>query len=93
VRKFNFSLLKNTGLWLLSVVALCIIIPLESLYMLSDDVHAKRFCAYGQVYVEFKSGNKIWGTTFLNEKGKPVMCDEENEVPKEPTAILKGNVI
>jgi hypothetical protein len=51
-----------------------------------DDIHTHRFCAYGHLYVEFEHNHKVWGTTFLNNQGKPIPC-EENDV--QETVNLK----
>ena len=59
--------------------------PIES------ETHTRQFCAYGRIYVEFQQGNKIWGTTFVDEDGKPIKCTE-NSLPKS-TAILNRSII
>ena len=66
---------------MLTLVIVYVIWPLQDISMLNDDIHTRRFCAYGQVYVEFQQGNKIWGTTFLDERGKPVGCTENDAQP------------
>jgi drug/metabolite transporter superfamily protein YnfA len=52
--------------------------PLQDTFMLTDNTYTRKFCAYGSVYVEFQQGNKIWGTTFLDERGKPVGCTDSD---------------
>jgi hypothetical protein len=64
---------KNILLWGLSIFAILMILPIED--SIEQDTHTERFCAYGHVYVEFRKGSKIWGTTFLDEFGKPISCD------------------
>ena len=34
--------------------------------------HARTFCAYNRIFVEFEEGSKIWGTIMLDAKGKPI---------------------
>jgi len=46
--------------------------------LIDDDIHTHRFCAYGQVYVEFQHGSSRWGTTFLDEYGHPISCNEDD---------------
>ena len=38
--------------------------------------YARTFCAYNRLFVEFEEGSKIWGTTMLDAKGRPVPCAE-----------------
>jgi len=76
VKKFN--LFKNIVLWSVAVFAVLILFPFQFLFRDSDDIHAQRFCAYGEVYVEFEHGGKIWGTTFLDNHGKPVSCNDDD---------------
>jgi hypothetical protein len=40
--------------------------------------------------VEFQQGSKIWGTTFLNEDGKPVKCTEDDV--QEHTSLQKDSI-
>lgn len=56
------------------------------------DTHTRRFCAYGHVYVEFEQNGKIWGTTFLDEDGKPIGC-REDDIPKSPASITNKGII
>jgi len=74
VKNFNILLQR------LIVVIFCIAViiycwPVEHL-----GITAKRFCAYGELYVEFERQGKIWGTTFLDELGRPVPCNENLNV-------------
>lgn len=71
--------------WGLAVVAICIALPTEDIF--DQNIHTERFCAYGNVYVEFKKSGKVWGTTFLNEFGKPSSCDGDLE------KITRGRLI
>ena len=61
------------------LVGLYILWPGDNFLVLSDSTSARRFCAYGQVYVEFEHHRKSWGTTFLDERGRPVKCDGEDD--------------
>jgi hypothetical protein len=61
---------------MLALLVVFVLWPLQD--TLNDDIHTRRFCAYGQVYVEFQQGSKIWGTTFLDERGKPVSCTDDD---------------
>jgi hypothetical protein len=46
----------------------------------SSGIHTRRFCAYGELYVEFEHDNKVWGTTFLDSHGQPIPCNENGEI-------------
>jgi hypothetical protein len=61
---------------MLALLVVFVLWPLQD--TLNDDIHARRFCAYGQVYVEFQQGSKIWGTTFLDERGRTVSCTDDD---------------
>ena len=61
----------------MAIFVIFIIFPIEDTF--DQDTHTERFCAYGHVYVEFRKGSKIWGTTFLDEFGKPISCDRNLE--------------
>ena len=82
VKRFNIDILKGTVLWILAVIAVLVIWPFKDSIIISDDVHTRRFCAYGHVYVEFEHNNKIWGTTYLGVGGKPVACDSDETIPE-----------
>jgi len=76
-----------------------IIISLISLLILflyfewqDDSISTQRFCAYGQVYVEFSHLGRTWGTTFLDENGHPISCTDDNDVGKH-TSINARNII
>jgi hypothetical protein len=52
--------------------------------------HARTFCAYNRIFVEFEEGNKIWGTIMLDAKGKPIPClesDTQETVRQENISI------
>ena len=68
---------KNALPWGLSLFVILLLLPIENTVELN--IHAERFCAYGQVYVEFTKGSRVWGTTFLDEFGKTVTCNRNNE--------------
>ena len=57
-----------------------------------DSISTQRFCAYGQVYVEFNHLGKTWGTTFLDEHGRPVSCIDDNTVEKHTSINAKETI-
>lgn len=56
-----------------------------------NDIHTRKFCAYGQEFVEFEHDGKVWGTTFLDRSGKPVGCEEE-DIKTEPVNSWKNTI-
>ena len=72
---------------MLALLVVYVLWPFQDMLALNDDIHTRRFCAYGQVYVEFQQGSKIWGTTFLDDRGRPVGCTEDDV--KEQTSSHK----
>lgn len=72
-----FDLKKLVKLALVSLLVILVWLLQETLSTV-DDIRTRRFCAYGQVYVEFEHAGKTWGTTFLGVSGKPVACDEND---------------
>jgi len=88
VKKFNWEKFRKVFWFLATLVVVFVLWPFQDTFNVSGDVHTRRFCAYGQVYVEFEQGSKIWGTTFLDDHGRPVSCtddtvEEEHTVHKE----------
>ena len=84
MKRFNSFNVKATIVWLA-----CIFVLLGVAFYHNtgnEDIHTQRFCAYGHVFVEFERAGKVWGTVFLNERGKPAKCDEEDSV-RENTNI------
>jgi len=77
VKKFNWARFRSLVWFMLAALVVIVVWPMQDIDI-SSDVHTRRFCAYGQVYVEFQQGNKIWGTTFLDDNGKPVRCSEDD---------------
>lgn len=77
MKRFSLTV---TSIWALSIIALLAL----AFYHRNDDedIHTRRFCAYGQVYVEFEHDNKIWGTTYLGVGGKPVACNNDEVIPE-----------
>ena len=41
-----------------------------------DSTSTQLFCAYGNMFVEFKDKNHTWGTLWLDRNGRPVPCKE-----------------
>jgi hypothetical protein len=75
VKKFNENVLKKLALVILILSALIYFWPEGS-----SEIHTRRFCAYGELYVEFEHDNKVWGTTFLDSHGHPVPCSENEGI-------------
>jgi len=86
VKKFNMNRFTKISCALLAVVVAIICWPEPG-----EDVITRKFCAYGETYVEFEHGGKIWGTTFLNENGKPLSCTED-EIKAEPVNSWKSTI-
>ena len=59
----------------------------------SNETHARIFCAYGKVFVEFEERNNTWGVLMLDDLGKPLSCnrDDITEEPYEGTNY-KGTI-
>jgi hypothetical protein len=64
---------KRIAFYLFIISILILSIPSEQY---EEDVHTRQFCAYGRLYVEFEKGNKIWGTTYLDQLGHIIPCSE-----------------
>ena len=75
MKKFNENVLRKLALVILILSAIIYFWPEGS-----SEIHTRRFCAYGGLYVEFEHDNKVWGTTFLDSYGRPVSCNENNVV-------------
>ena len=80
VKKFNWTLPRKIILSVFVLLGIVVFYPIES--VLSDDIHAQKFCAYGRVYVEFQHGNRVWGTTLLDNRGQPIGCTDEDAIEK-----------
>ena len=81
------SMIKSTALWCLAIVAVYLLFPAQGLFRDPEDISTRRFCAYGHVYVEFERNGHTWGTTFLNSSGRPIRCEDGEDV-KEPVKEL-----
>jgi hypothetical protein len=77
---------KTIKLVLLSF-AICIGLILWLLETSEPKTSVTTFCAYGRTFIEFTENNKRWGTTLLDNDGRPVRCT--NEEQKEST---KGTI-
>ena len=44
-----------------------------------SDSHAKMFCTYGRVFIEFTESGNTWGTMWLDDSGQPVQCGKDEE--------------
>jgi len=71
---------KNIVLFVTLSTVIIILWPFRSMISTEEDIHTRRFCAYGQVFVEFEHAGKTWGTTFLGVGGKPVACDDNDTI-------------
>jgi len=74
VKKFNWTRFRSLFWFFATIVLVFVLWPFQDTVVQNGNVNTRRFCAYGEVYVEFEQGSKIWGTTFLDEYGKPVGC-------------------
>ena len=90
MKKFNWTKFRQVFWFLAALVVAFVLWPFQDTFTLGDDTHTRRFCAYGQVYVEFQQGNKIWGTTFLDDHGRPVSCTDDDVIEK--TTKLKETI-
>ena len=54
----------------------------------SSGIHTRRFCAYGEIYVEFERDSKIWGTTFLDSHGQPIPCNEVDGIQENVRQLI-----
>ena len=78
MKKFNWTLPRKIILSVVILLGILILYPLEY----SDDIHTQKFCAYGRVYVEFQHGNRVWGTTLLDNRGQPISCADDDSIEK-----------
>jgi len=85
VRKFNWEKFRKIFWFLAAILVVVVVWPMQDTF--NDDIHTHRFCAYGQVYTEFEHNGKIWGTTFLDDRGRPVGCTDDDA--KEQTSLHK----
>jgi hypothetical protein len=47
------------------------------------ETHAKTFCAYGKVFVEFRERGRVWGALMLDNGGRPIPCEEDGYSPRQ----------
>ena len=80
MRKFNWARFRKLLWFTIALLVVLVLWPLQDTFMFADNTYTRRFCAYGQVYVEFQQGDKVWGTTFLDDRGRTVGCTEKNDV-------------
>ena len=81
------SVFKGMMIGASAVWAVLAIYPANTAH--EEEVHTSRFCAYGQLYVEFERNGKIWGTTYLDRNGKTIECDDGQNSFKK---IIKQNI-
>jgi hypothetical protein len=44
----------------------------------AEPTHAKTFCAYNRIFVEFEQGKRVWGALMLDYQGLPIPCSEHD---------------
>ncbi len=49
----------------------------------SRTTHARLFCAYGKVFVEFEERNNTWGVLMLDNTGRPLLCNSNDLLEEE----------
>jgi hypothetical protein len=42
--------------------------------------HARMFCAYNKMFIEFDDGKNTWGTIWLDQDGRPVACRDDKNI-------------
>lgn len=80
MKNFNWEKFKKVCWFAAAVLVISVLWPFQDTFTVTEDIHANRFCAYGQVYVEFNHGGKTWGTTFLDDRGRPVHCTDDTDI-------------
>jgi hypothetical protein len=51
-----------------------------------EPTKVKLFCSYGRVFIQFEEKYNTWGTMWLDNRGKPVPCDDEDGTVEERPA-------
>lgn len=78
--------MERVTVWVVTLVTLFV-------FYLGDmkspaDTHARTFCAYDRVFVEFEERGRTWGTIMLDRNGKPVPCrNDVDEISTTPLSI------
>jgi hypothetical protein len=49
----------------------------------NTDVHTSMFCAYGKMFVEFREENHVWGTLWLDNEGRPILCTDTEKITEK----------
>ena len=83
MKRSNETVLRKLALVILILAAIVYLWPEELL-----GIHTRRFCAYGKIYVEFEHDSKIWGTTFLDNHGQPISCNENDEIKENVRQVI-----
>jgi len=52
----------------------------------SDDV--RFFCSHGRVFIEFEENNKVWGTLWTDDEGRPQACESKQKVVTKGIGII-----
>lgn len=63
------------AIWIVSIPILTLI---SEKY--NPTTHARTFCAYNRIFVEFEEGPFKWGTLMLDLNGRPIPCSESDPV-------------
>lgn len=86
MKRFSSVDTKVLGVWLLGIIGLLGLAFYQNIA--DEDIHTQRFCAYGHVYVEFEHNGKTWGTTFLDSRGRPLRCDDDENIKENINIII-----
>ena len=70
------------------IVAIVLLLGLSG-KIARNNSHVHVFCTYGRVFVEFEEDGKRWGTMMLDMGGKPIPCNDEEELPMSNSVYLK----
>jgi hypothetical protein len=71
--------IKKIACFIGAVALVLLLWPIQDI----ENINTRRFCAYGNVYVEFERNGNVWGTIYIGPNGKPVTCGESENV-REP---------
>jgi hypothetical protein len=76
--------------WAFITWSVCLTLLVALSYRFVDSVtHAKTFCAYNKIFVEFEEGSSKWGTLLLDWNGHPIPCSEKDD---EPVTVSRMNI-
>ena len=46
------------------------------------------FCSHDRVFIEFEENNKVWGTLWTDNEGKPLTCDSKQKIVTRVNNII-----